>query len=367
MRIFDRYSAGVLCDPVSAISGGIGLVGNVVGGIMGNSAAKKAAGIQSAADTQAASDVTAATAAANPAIGAAADKAGALAQTGAAGVTAAAGTAATGATTAAADANKILDPYSQAGTAAAGTLQTGLAAGGDFNKTPSLSDLQMDPGYAFRLQAGQQALSRSSAARGAGDSGSAMKDMANYSQGAASQEYQNAFNRYQTNTQNRYSNLFGEQGVGLTAGAQQGANTMNASQYAGNINTAAANTQLGANEYSGTANINAADLMSSNTINTAKTAADYRTGAAAATAGGIVGGTNALTSGINGGINSATSAARFSQLMQNPALMQPQGAPAGFTPYASANPFTMPPAYQTTPQMPSWMQTTPQAPAAPTH
>jgi hypothetical protein len=325
--IGDPLGRRILNDPISAISGGIGMVGNIVGGITGNSAANKAGKLQEAAGNKAAADVTAATNAANPQIAAAADKAGTLAQAGAAGVTTAAGNAAATSTRNTGEANAILDPYSHAGQAAAGTLQSGLAAGGDFNKTPTMADLQMDPGYAFRLQQGQDALARSAAARGGAISGSALKDLTTYAQGSASQEYQNAFNRYQTDTQGRYGRLFGVSQEGQAAGVQQGNNLTADARYGGNITTAAADTQLAANEYTGTAGTNAADLMASNTIGTAKTAADYQTGGAAARAGGIVGGANALTNGINGAANAAGGALSLSKLLKNPALNPINGSP----------------------------------------
>jgi len=58
-----------------------------------------------------------------------------------------------------------------------------------------LQDFQGDPGYQFRLQQGEQALGRMAAARGGRGGGRAMKEMAKYSQGLASDEYQRAFGR----------------------------------------------------------------------------------------------------------------------------------------------------------------------------
>lgn len=56
---------------------------------------------------------------------------------------------------------------------------------------------QMDPGYSFRFQEGLKALQKSAAARGGFLSGKTLKDITGYGQEMASQEYQNAFNRYQ--------------------------------------------------------------------------------------------------------------------------------------------------------------------------
>jgi hypothetical protein len=75
-------------------------------------------------------------------------------------------------------------PYAQAGQTALGNLQA-----------PSMEALESDPGYQFRLQQGQQALERSLAARGLGQSGAALKAAQEYGQGLAGQTYDNYFNR----------------------------------------------------------------------------------------------------------------------------------------------------------------------------
>ncbi len=315
---------GRLFDPVSGIIGG-GL--SIVSGILGDRAAKKAGQIQSQADEAAANSVTQTAADVNPNIYSAAHQAGDQAIAGGQKVVDAAATGSADVKNSALSANKILDPYSQAGQQAAGTLQAGLKAGGDFNKTPTMSDIQIDPGYAFRLQQGQEALERSAAARGGAVSGSALKDLTNYSQGAASQEYQNAFNRYETSTQNRYQNLFGVSNLGAATGTTQGANLIGSNEFGAGLTTGAANTNLGANEYAGTAGINAADLTSKNTIDAANTAANYRTGGAAATAAGVVGGTNALTQGLSGAAQGFGGALNLSKLLKNPAV--PSGGGTG--------------------------------------
>jgi hypothetical protein len=66
----------------------------------------------------------------------------------------------------------------------------------DFSKGFTGADLQSDPSYRWRLQQGQQALERSAAARGGALSGGSLKDLTDYAQGAASQEYQNAYGRF---------------------------------------------------------------------------------------------------------------------------------------------------------------------------
>ena len=82
----------------------------------------------------------------------------------------------------------------------------------------------MDPGYQFRLSEGSKALERAAAARGSLQGGGTLKALTRYSQGEASQEYQNAFNRSlqgfqanQTARQQRFSNLSGLAGMGYNA------------------------------------------------------------------------------------------------------------------------------------------------------
>jgi len=59
----------------------------------------------------------------------------------------------------------------------------------------SLQDMVSDPGYQFRLQQGTQAIERAAAARGGRLAGGTLADLANYSQGLASQEFQAARQR----------------------------------------------------------------------------------------------------------------------------------------------------------------------------
>jgi hypothetical protein len=94
---------------------------------------------------------------------------------------------------------------------------------------------QQDPGYGFRLKEGQQALDRSAAARGGLISGGALKAAQRYGQDMGSQEYMNAFNRYQTERAARLQPL-----QSLTGMSQTTANTLGTagSNMAGNIGNA---------------------------------------------------------------------------------------------------------------------------------
>jgi hypothetical protein len=123
----------------------------------------------------------------------------------------------------------LASPYNEAGLGALSSL-----ASGDFAK-----NMEMDPGYQFRMKQGQNALQSSAAARGSLNSGATMKALQRYGQDFASNEYNNAYNR-------NYERL--SQLAGLGANANQ--NLMNAagnygSQVSGNM-TGLGNAQASA-------------------------------------------------------------------------------------------------------------------------
>lgn len=96
--------------------------------------------------------------------------------------------------------------------------QGGQSGGfGSLAKNFDASTFQTDPGYQFRLAQGQKALERSAASRGTSFSGGTLKALDQYNQGFASNEYQNAFNRYNQNRQMNYGFLSGLSGQGLQA------------------------------------------------------------------------------------------------------------------------------------------------------
>ena len=107
-------------------------------------------------------------------------------------------------------------------------------AGGKFDTS--------NPAYQFQLKQGQQALDRSSAARGMGYSGAQMKAAQEYGQGLASQQYDKEYNRASGEFGDYYNRL-----AGLSQGGQQAAGSMaqaggqyanNASNTFGNLSNA---------------------------------------------------------------------------------------------------------------------------------
>ena len=121
------------------------------------------------------------------------------------------------------------------------------------NYTPfGMDQFQQDPGYQFRLSEGLKALDRQAAARGGLISGAALKAAGRYGQDYASNEYQNAFNRYQTERAAQLQPLQSLAGVGQTTAQQIG---QAGTQMASNVGEAqAAAAQARASGYTGAAN-----------------------------------------------------------------------------------------------------------------
>ena len=151
----------------------------------------------------------------------------------------------------------------------------------------SMAQLQADPRYGFRMSEGMKALERGAAARGGLLSGATLKGIQRFGQDLASQEYTNAFNRYQTERAARLQPLQSLAGVGQTTAQQIGEAGMRTAQNVG----------------------------------------DVLTSGAAARASGYVGGANALTQGLGTYLNYSQG-----QNMLN-ALRAPTAAvPTGYTP-----------------------------------
>ena len=106
-----------------------------------------------------------------------------------------------------------------------------------------MSQFQQDPGYAFRLAEGQKALERNAAARGGLISGGALKAAQRYGQEMGTQEYTNAFNRYQTERQARLNPLQSLAGFGQTSVNQLGQAGQNYASNVGNLMTSGAAAQ----------------------------------------------------------------------------------------------------------------------------
>ena len=110
-----------------------------------------------------------------------------------------------------------------------------------------MDQFQADPGYGFRLKEGMRALEQSAAARGGLLSGNTGKALTRYGQDAASQEYQNAFNRYQTERASRLQPLQSLAGVGQTSANTLGNAASTYGSNVGNLMTSGAAAQAAGN------------------------------------------------------------------------------------------------------------------------
>ena len=157
--------------------------------------------------------------------------------------------------------NRLLELLGIGG--ASGAQGYGKYASAEF--TPANFLANQDPGYAFRMSEGMKALERSAAARGGLLSGATLKGTQRYGQDLASQEYQNAFNRYQTqrtNTLNPYASLAGvAQSSANTLGQAAGAYGVNAGNIAMAGGANAGNAQLALGNIRGQQFSNAANAL----------------------------------------------------------------------------------------------------------
>ena len=165
-------------------------------------------------------------------------------------------------------------PWLKAGQTAVGQMSTGLQAGGQFaSATPTLSQLQIDPGYAFRLQQGSAGIAAGAAAGGNYGSGNLGVALETYGQNMGSQEYQAAYNRWQGEQTTDFNRLASVSGLGQTAANQLGTTGPQMASNAGNVlQTGAAqqgyyNTQAANNLMSGVNSMGQQALQGFNAYN----------------------------------------------------------------------------------------------------
>ena len=150
-------------------------------------------------------------------------------------------------------------PFGSVGDTARMAMGTGGAAGSEFVTDPNspdfgkyardfgAADFETDPGYAFRLSEGMKALDRTAAARGGLLSGATLKGAQRFNQGLASDEYQRAYERYNTNRANQLNPLMGyASGPGMSATAASSGAAQNFGVQTGqNIQNAASSRASG--------------------------------------------------------------------------------------------------------------------------
>lgn len=124
---------------------------------------------------------------------------------------------------------ELQEPFRQSGITSQNELMRLLGLGesgrgtseyGMLTRQYGMDQFRQDPGYGFRLSEGMKALDRSAAARGGLLSGGTLKASQRYGQDLASQEFNNAFNRYQTQLDTRLGTLGSMYGGGRAAAGQ---------------------------------------------------------------------------------------------------------------------------------------------------
>ena len=93
---------------------------------------------------------------------------------------------------------------------------------GSLMDTFGLEDFQESPAYQFNLQQGMEAINKSAAAKGKYYAPATLQDIGKYSQGLASNEFQNAFSNYNTGQNNIWNRLMGVSNSGQNAATQTG-------------------------------------------------------------------------------------------------------------------------------------------------
>lgn len=145
----------------------------------------------------------------------------------------------------------------------------------------------IDPSYNFRLAQGNLATTNLANQAGGLIGGNALQGLTNYGQNAASQEFGNVFNRFQTQRTGIYNTLAGIAGIGQTAQGQ----------------------------------------VSNLAQNTANNIGQATIGVGSAYAGGQVGAANALSGGIQGATNAymLPTLLASNRPMQTPTMQAPPG------------------------------------------
>lgn len=194
-------------------------------------------------------------------------------------------------------------PYLSVGTGALGNLAAGVNAG-DYTSTFQPSQLGADqvlandPGYQFRLDQGAQALQRAQAAGGYSMSGQSAKELTQYAQDYASQEYGAASNRFLANQQFQYNVDQGEKSTAF-----------NQSAALAGIGQTAVNQLNSAGQ-------NYANTVSGNTMAASNAANNYYTSGAAAQAAGQVGVANAFGGALSNIGNNLQQQSMLNQILK---------------------------------------------------
>lgn len=200
----------------------------VVGGVMGNNSAKKAAGAQKKAQAKAAKEQKKMYE----------------------------------------QSRKDMQPYMESGTLANTDLNMRMGLAGDASnkdygflmKRFNNQEFEKDPGYQFRMDEGNRGIAATQAARGGLLSGAAAKEASRYNQGFASNEYGQAYDRFNNDQAGQYNKL-----TGIKQDGQQAATSLLGVNSAHGNNMAEGQQNLGSikADLIGARNANNQNMLSS--------------------------------------------------------------------------------------------------------
>lgn len=114
---------------------------------------------------------------------------------------------------------------------------------GALTKPFGMEDFQASPAYQFNLAEGEKAINKAAAARGKFYAPGTLQDISKFSQGLASNEFQNAYSNYNTNMGNIWNRLSTLAGGGQNAAAGLGTNATQVAGQIGNNIMGGANAQ----------------------------------------------------------------------------------------------------------------------------
>ena len=97
----------------------------------------------------------------------------------------------------------------------------------------TLANFQESPAYQFNLQQGMEAINKQAAARGMRYAPATLRDLGQFAQGTASNEFMNAYNMYNQNQANIWNRLSQVSGMGQQAAAGLGAAGLGVGQQIG--------------------------------------------------------------------------------------------------------------------------------------
>lgn len=276
--------------PLTAL--GISAGSSLLGGLLGSSASKSAAGKLGTAGTAASNSLAQATSNAQNAVNT-------QVPLSLASVNSATGNANSLLGNTLGAQQNALAPYTQAGAQGVNGLASALAPGGQLATSFSFNpaSITSNPNYQFQLQQGLQAVNQQAAAQGGALGGGNEKALTQYSQGLASSAindaYSQALNTYQTNYGNTFQGLSALSNIGQSStnsllgalqnsGNQQASNTLQGGYYN-------ANTPLQSQQYSGQTGISGTQASVNALLQGLGAQSGYN-----------VQGTNALASGLTG-------------------------------------------------------------------